>query len=127
MSRLTPAATKSKIYWLSRHEALQLPRIVRLPCVAKAVVQPAGTALPELNPLRFQNIAAPVRRQRHVTGKFLRHFIPLCVERRAIGDHIALVRRPRRETAAARTGFEIRLRFLARNFSDRTGDANLPL
>ena len=74
----------------------------------------------------LQHVTAPIGRQRHVAGKFCRHFVPPLFQRRAVGDHVALVRCPGGKAAAARTALEIRLRFRLRQFRDRAGDADLP-
>ena len=54
-----PRLKKQNNYGASRS---RFPRIVRLACVLKSVVQSAGTALPEFYPLRPQNKPAPLRR-----------------------------------------------------------------
>src|SRR5689334_12745106 len=81
-----------------------------LPHVADSVVQAALAALPELDRVRDDPVAPPMRRQGDVAagepGLDLPH---VAFQRGAARDDPALVRGPRAEAAAERPGLEVAL------------------
>ena len=76
--------------------------------VAEAIVQPVGAALPHLERLVREAIAAPVRRARHLDAAVaLLDLGDGFVERGTIDEHLALLRRPRADLALTGTGREV--------------------
>src|SRR5437899_2573116 len=112
-SETIPSTTKH----FSRRQPLDQPTSIRLSRVSKPVIQTVWTALPEFDPIRFEPITAPVRRQwnRLVAEAFGR----LCharVEHAPAVDYLALTRRPCAQLAADRTRMKISLLFFPRGF-----------
>src|SRR6266567_8019432 len=79
----------------SRRQPLDQPTPVRLLCVTKSVVQTVGAALPEFNPIRFESITTPVRRQwNRLVPEAFGHFCHARVQNAPTVEHLALTRRP---------------------------------
>src|SRR5689334_4828336 len=96
-----------------RREALDHPALA-LAAIAEAVVQPAGAALPELDPLRHDAVAAPVvgEGDRSVAVELLQPG-ELDLQRLPVGDDLALMGEVGADAAAGRPRIEIGLRLLA--------------
>jgi len=76
--------------------------------VKKAVVQAAGTALPEFEVAGDDAVAAPKGGKRHLAiAEFALHFLPFLFEKGTGGDDGALRGDPGAELVAARAGDEI--------------------
>src|SRR5262245_16465089 len=108
--------------WIQR---LHLPRIAD-PRVQKPIVQPARTAVPELDPRRPDAIAAPERRAGHglpVEPRF--DVADSRFEGLARIEHVTLQGRPRPDLAPARPAGEVLVRFLRGQPLDAPFDANL--
>src|SRR6266446_6153048 len=114
----------------STSRAVMSPRTmsIRLSRVTKSVVQTVGTALPEFNPIWFEPITAPVRRQRNrLAGEAFGHFCHSRVENAPTVEHLALTRRPCAQLASGRSRTKVSQRFFARGFLHFPADANLPV
>src|SRR5262249_35174681 len=93
---------------------------------AEAIVEAAGTALPELVADRRHPEAAPNGRKRHLAaGVFAGERGVALVQRRATRDYPALVGRERRELTPERRAVEVARGFLGRDAGHRTGQADL--
>src|SRR5712692_6475763 len=103
------------------------PRPIRLQLITQTVVQTILAALPELDRLRLNAIATPVRRARNIFAVALRQFRVTLLQRGATFNHFALVRSPRADLAPERTRLKIFFRFVFRNLLDKSFDAHLPL
>src|SRR5271169_1303628 len=91
----------------SGRQPVDLPAVVQKFQVLEPVVQPAGAALPELEAMRRQAIAAPAGRGRHILAWILGEegghpFF----EQAAVGNRLTLTGDERGEPAALRAGFE---------------------
>ena len=112
----------------SRRKPFQLPRIIRLPRVTETVVQPAGPALPEFNPLRLQNKSAPVRRQRNVRREISFPVRAISLPARRGRERVRFGSTPTpRAGCRADAILKYCFRFRRRTVLYRTGHANLPL
>ena len=106
---------------------------VRSPAVAFAnvdvpLVQTARHAAPELDAMRNQPKAGPVRRTRDVLALEARLDVAHArLEITRSLDRPALLRRPRADLAPARAAGEVRIRLLARDRPRTPFDAHLPL
>src|SRR5947209_20277102 len=106
---------------------------LRAPAVAVArvdqpLVEAALALVPELDALRYQPEARPVRRPRHRTIREARLDLaqPL-VECARVLHRLALPRRPRAELAASRARREVRVRLLGAHRLGLTLDPHLAL
>src|SRR5438477_985667 len=109
-------------------EPIDLPRSVRLPRVAKAIVQTIGTALPKFHFIRLESITAPVRRQWNwLVAKALGHLRHARIEHTPAIEHLALTRRPCAQLASDRARMKIDLRFVTRGLFHFSTDTNLPV
>src|SRR5437763_3266212 len=98
--------------------------------IPNAVVQSGAAALPELDRLGGEAIAAPMRRARHRALTFTetrRRLRETRLQLRSIGDHGALRGRPRAQARGVRTTREVCVRLLRGDFPDRALDAHLTL
>jgi len=85
-----------------------------------AVVQAVGAALPQLDGVGPQAVAAPVVRPRDVAREAPVHLPHPLLELLPVPDHRALGRRPRTELGAARAGGEVGVGLLGGQPLDRT-------
>src|SRR6185436_11056448 len=100
-------------------EALRPPAAVGPEQEVLAVVQAVGAALPQLDGVGPQAVAAPVVRPRDVAREPPVHLPHSLLELLAVPDHRALGRRPRAELGAARAGGEVGVRLLGGQPLDR--------
>src|ERR1051326_4305176 len=120
-----PASVRSRSARSGR-KTINPPCLVRLFEIAEAVVEPAGTSLPEFDAGRGKNITAPVRGHRHIlAGIFGFQLFPLLLKKRTVFDWLALPRSPRSQPAAPRASFVIRLRLFSGQLGCSSCDANL--
>src|SRR5579884_2174985 len=113
---------------ISGSHALDEPAAVGLSHVAKAIVQPIRSALPEFQRVGFDAITAPMRRERHrFAGKPFRHFRHARIEHSTRIDHLALTRGPRGQLATQWTRVKVNKRFLPGNFFRAAANANLSI
>src|SRR5258706_14489123 len=110
----------------SGSESLKGPGLA-LPAIKGPVGQPVRAALPELDRLRDEPVAAPVRRARRMVAELALLFREQFLQNRAIGHPFALRRGPGREARAQRTGREVGVRFLGADFLDHALDPHLAL
>src|SRR5215210_5165363 len=94
--------------------------------VSSALVQPVVSVLPELDRVGLEQVATPVRRARHVAVVRAQEPLGLALDRRQIGDRLALPRSGRGGPAARRPRRPVRVRLLRRELPHRPLDANLP-
>src|SRR2546423_7885842 len=107
-------------------ESLDSPATCGAP-VEEPVVQPVGPALPELDYLRNDAVAAPVGRSRRLGAMALARLLHGLFQRFARRHGFALRRGPGREARAERAGGEILVRFGAAHFFHAALDAHLAL
>src|SRR5207247_1124709 len=89
-SETVPCTTKH----FSRRQPLDQPTAIRLSCVTKPVMQTVGTALPEFDPIRFEPITAPVRRQwNRLVAEAFSHLCHGLASRPAVAKLIAFTSR----------------------------------
>ena len=91
----------------------------------EAVVQPRRAALPELDRVGHEAVAAPMRRARRVVAVAFADGLFLRFERRAAVDHRTLLRRPCADARAERARREIAVTFFCAGFLDPAFDAHL--
>src|SRR6266498_2647277 len=98
------------IWHYSWRQSINLPRTIGLSRVTKAIVQAVRTTLPEFHRVRFNPIAAPVRRRRNrLVAKALSHLCHARVEHAPCVDCFALARSPCAQLAADRSRAKISL------------------
>src|SRR6185436_7272157 len=99
----------------------------RVAAIEQTVVQAVFPSLPEFDRGRRQSIAAPMRRPRRIRAVTRSHLLERALELRAVGDPLALRRRPRRVARTERPAREIGVRFARRHFLDIALDPDLAL
>ncbi|CAK7287774.1 hypothetical protein SGPA1_50740 [Streptomyces misionensis JCM 4497] len=126
--RRNPARGSSASPGPSGAEAVDPPGAVRAGGVAQPVVEPVLPALPELDRLRGDPEAAPVRRHRHLfaLGVARRQLGVGRVQFGARGDHRGLGAGPGAQLGAVRAAAEVRGGLVAPGAPDRAGDDDLP-
>src|SRR3989338_3340015 len=119
IASLNPSYESGQTGVASGRQAFAQPGRLLQP-VIEPVMQPARTALPELETLGQQAVAAPV----FGTVRGLIEKTPLGVGQQAfqlgaVGDHLALGRGPGAQTAAQRTHLEVSAGLLEADLLDR--------
>src|SRR6266478_6401096 len=111
------------LFLRSRCQTIDLPTLIRLSCVTKSVVQTVATALPEFDPIGFEPITAPVRRQwNRLVTEALRHLCHARIQDAAPVEHLALTRGPCAQLATNWARMKISQRFFARGFLHFSAD-----
>src|SRR5215218_2218621 len=100
---------------------------VALAQVAHPVVQPVRPPLPELDRLRPQQVAAPVRRPRDLVRIARAELDHALLERLVVRQHAALRRRPGAQAAAVRAAGEVGVGLLVGEQLDRALEPDLAL
>src|SRR5262249_58506552 len=109
---------------LSRGEPFDDPPVILSP-VADPVVQAVLPALPELELVRLHEIAAPERGERDLVAETGGRLLEHPIENLPAAYHLALGRRPGRQTMSAWSRAEVGLRFLPRQLRDVARGAHL--
>src|SRR5271166_3563645 len=111
----------------SRRQPLDEPTSLAA-SIPQPVVQPAGSALPELDGRGDDAVSAPVLGAGNLAVGILElEGTNACFQDLAIGNHLALARCPGAQPRAGRAALEVGVGFLDRGPHDRPFDPNLPL